>query len=67
MLDRALVAIVLALLRHLEARGVSVAVDADRDPAVLDRAGSRLREWLRSEDRLRAGRKPDEAGPEREG
>lgn len=67
MLDRALVAIVLALLKHLEARGVSVAVDADRDPAVLDRAGSRLREWLRSEDRLRAGRKPDAARTEREG
>jgi hypothetical protein len=67
MLDRALVAIVLALLKHLEARGISTAVDADRDPVVLDRAGSRLREWLRSEDRLRAGRKPDEAGTERQG
>jgi len=59
MLDRIAVAIVIALLGWLEKRGVSTAVDADRDPARLARAGGRLREWLRHEDRVRAGREPD--------
>ena len=63
MLDRVAVAIVIALLGWLERRGVSTAVDADRDPARLDRAGARLREWLRDADRVRAGREPDEARP----
>lgn len=53
MLDRVAVAIVIALLGWLEKRGVSTAIDADRDPARLDRAGTRLRQWLRDEDRLR--------------
>ena len=53
MLDRVAVAIVIALLGWLEKRGVSTAIDADRDPTSLDRAGARLREWLRNEDRIR--------------
>jgi hypothetical protein len=52
-LDRIAVSIVLALLKWLEKRGVSTAQDADRDPASLDRAGARLREWLRDADRIR--------------
>lgn len=54
MLDRIAVAIVIALLGWLEKRGVSTAVDADRDPAALSRAGARLRDWLRHEDRVRS-------------
>jgi len=63
MLDRIAVSVVIALLGYLEKRGISTASDADRDPASLSRAGRRLRDWLRHEDRLRAGREPDEARP----
>jgi hypothetical protein len=63
MLDRALVAIVLALLGYLERRGVSTAIDADPDRARLGRAGSRLREWLRESNGVRPGGKPDADRP----
>jgi len=63
MLDRALVAIVLALLGYLERRGVSTAIDADPDRARLGRAGSRLREWLREPNRVRSGGESDADRP----
>jgi len=59
MLERIVAQVVVGLLGWLEKRGVSVASDADPDPAVLRRAGDRLREWMRESDRVRAGGKPD--------
>ena len=62
MLDRVVVQVVLALLGYLERRGVAVARDADPDPERLGRAGDRLREWMRQQDDIRAGGKPDARG-----
>lgn len=64
MLERIVAQVVVGLLGWLEKRGVSTASDADPDPAVLRRAGDRLREWMRQQDDLCAGRKSDEDRPE---
>lgn len=63
MLERIVAQVVVGLLGWLEKRGVSTASDADPDPAVLRRAGDRLRQWMRQQDDLRAGGKPDAGGP----
>ena len=64
MLDRFIAAIALALFNWLERRAEKgvVAVDADSDRDALRRAGSRLDEWMREQDRLRARGKPDAGG-----
>lgn len=67
MLDRIIAQVALALFSWLEKRmdRGSVAVDADVDRATLDRAGSRIRDWMRKQDDLRAGGKPDANGTTR--
>lgn len=62
MLDRIVAQIALALFSWLEKRieRGTVAVDADPDRDSLTRAGSRIREWMREQDRLRSGGKSDE-------
>jgi len=61
MLDKFIATVALALFGYLEKRMSAgrVAVDADVDRASLARAGARIREWMRKQDDLRAGGKPD--------
>ena len=66
MFERALAAVAVQILRYLESRRDSTAVDADADRETLRRAGDRLREWMRKPDGVRAGGKPDAGGTQGE-
>jgi hypothetical protein len=61
MLERIVAQVALALFGWLETRAQrnSTAVDADRDLPRLRSAGSRVRDWLREQDRIRSGGKSD--------
>jgi len=63
MLNDFLARLALGILAYLEQRTRRTAQDADPDPASLRLAGDRLREWMREQDRIRAGGKPDEDRP----
>ena len=65
MLERIVAQIAVALLAWVDKRleRSSIAVDADVDRDRLERAGRRIDEWLRRQDSVRAGGKPDEGGP----
>jgi len=67
MLERIVAQVTVALIGWLDRRMErgTVAVDADGDRDTLRRAGDRIREWLREQDRIRPGGKPDEGGPGR--
>lgn len=58
MLDRIVAAVAMALFSWLEKRldRPNVSVDLAVDRARLLRAGRRVREWVRREDRVREGR-----------
>jgi len=66
MFERALAAVAVQILKYLETRRESTAVDADEDRAALRRAGDRLREWMRKPNGVRAGGEPDAGGAARE-
>lgn len=61
MLDRIIAQIALALLSWIDKRiqAGSVAFDADVDRDRLRRAGSRIDEWLREQDRIHSRGQPD--------
>jgi len=65
MLERVVAQIAVALLAWVDKRleRSAIAVDADVDRDRLERAGRRIAEWMRVQDDLRAGGKPDEGRP----
>ena len=66
MLDRIIAQIALALLSWIDKRiqAGSVAFDADVDRDRLRRAGSRIDEWLREQDRIHSRGQSDTSGTE---
>jgi len=68
MFERIVAQVTVALIGWLDRkmeRG-STAVDADPDRDTLRRAGDRIRKWMREQDRIRPGGKPDEGRTVRE-
>jgi len=56
MVEKIIAHIVLYLLSYLEKRMDRKATDADLDPDLLRRAGSRIDEWLRENSAGRGGK-----------
>lgn len=66
MLDRIIMAIALALFEYLSKRVEQgrMAVDSTVDIPRLRRAGSRIDEWMRQQNSVGAGGKPNQTGPQ---
>ncbi len=61
--------VLVAVLLWIEERAKRghVAVDSDRDDGSIRRSGSRIREWMREQDRAGSARRSDPDRSERDG